>query len=145
MNCSLVLLFNELNHSMVSYEFFNCLRFNKVLIFLLMLSRNILLTFPILGLHGLISLHLISSGNLSLWSFIVIYASFLGVISTLSSIFNSFMIWLFFFCFFYFQYLVQQFCMYLLHCLLIVFGTFFYPLHIYCWFCLLLQIGLVNY
>ena len=76
-------------------EFFHWLNLDTLVILLLILSRVTLLILPISDLVGLISLLVGLLAKLGLWSFSVINASLLAVVSTLSSILNFVAIFLF--------------------------------------------------
>ena len=82
--CCLLLM--VLNHSITEEEFFHWLNLDALVILLLILSRISLLTFPISDLVGLIRRQVGLLAKFGLWSFSVINASLLAVVSTLSSI-----------------------------------------------------------
>ena len=74
-----------LDHSITAVEFFHWLKLDG-LVMLLILSRISLLILPILDLVGLISRQVGLLAKFGLWSFSVMNASLLALVSTLSSI-----------------------------------------------------------
>ena len=75
-----------LNHSITEVEFFHWLKLDALVMLLLILSRISLLILPISDLVGLISRQVGLLAKFGLWSFSVMNASLLAVVSTLSSI-----------------------------------------------------------
>ena len=75
-----------LNHSITKVEFFYWLNLDVLVILLLILSRISLLILPISDLVGLISWQVGLLVKFGLWSFSVMIASLLAVVSTLSTI-----------------------------------------------------------
>ena len=84
-----------LNHSITEVEFFHWLNLDALVILLLILSKVTWLILPISDLVGLVSLPVGLLAKFGLWSFSVINASLLAVVSTLSSIPNFVAIFLF--------------------------------------------------
>ena len=75
----------DLNHSITGAMFFHWLNLDALVILLLILSTIVLLILPILDLVGLISRQVGLLAKFGLWSFSVMNASLLAVMSTLSS------------------------------------------------------------
>ena len=76
----------DLNHSITEAEFFHWLKLDALMILLLIRSTISLLILPISDLLGLISLLVGLLAKFGLWSFSVINAFLLAVVSTLSPI-----------------------------------------------------------
>ena len=76
----------DLNQSITAAVFFHWCKLCFFAIVLLMRSRIFLLTFPILDFMGLMSLQVGLFAKFGLWSFSVMNASLLAVVSTLPSI-----------------------------------------------------------
>ena len=81
--CCLFLM--ALNHSITDAVFFHWLNSDALVILLLILSRIVLLILPISDLLGWISRQVGLLAKFGLWSFSVMKASLLAVMSTLSS------------------------------------------------------------
>ena len=80
------LFFRDLNHPIAEAVFFHWLNLAVLMILLLILSKILLLIFPISDLVGLISRQVGLLAKFGLWSLRVMNASLLAVLSTLSSI-----------------------------------------------------------
>ena len=76
----------DLNQSITTAVFFHWCKLCFFAIVLLIRSRIFLLTFPISDVVGLMSLQVGLFAKFALWSFSVMNASLLAVVSTLSSI-----------------------------------------------------------
>ena len=94
MNVCLSLLVMFLNQSLTEVVFFHWLILVAAMILLLIQSRIFLLIWPISDFVGLINLRVGLFTKFGLWSFRVVNASLLAVMSTRSAISNSSVIFL---------------------------------------------------